>query len=287
VFQPYLAEYHYYALFEDGHGMSDVANAEGLYRSIGVHDEQKYRDSYDSYREVSAAELERLRQLADDRGPARLRDFVALDRAHSLIRCSTDGDGKWETFLHEGQWVPGQEPWHAHVLPVGREEVRRISRLRETAEVRYFDVQLDSSSQREIVRHTGSGDEAVDDLGWRPTDVLGRVQPHWVVEETSEHIFGIDRYVSALTARSARFRGRLHDYQAFFRGEDDVYDFGNVLFLARKLDTYELEYERWTPDGWQWVGSALHGTPLPISEEEIQQLAEPRPDERGSDDLRR
>ncbi|MDX8054951.1 hypothetical protein SK571_36740 [Lentzea sp. BCCO 10_0798] len=42
MFQPYLAEYRYYALFEDGHGMSDVANAEGLYRSIGVHDEQKY-----------------------------------------------------------------------------------------------------------------------------------------------------------------------------------------------------------------------------------------------------
>lgn len=384
MFEPYLAEYRYYALFEDGHGMSDVGNAQGLYRSLGVYDEQKYdghgvwtrsdnlskagdRDSYDSYREVSAAELERLRQLADDRGPAReqrrdgfegggfavfrheadmvdlrsaygvvdellpehrfslpllpseraelaaiivllaarrraepvdghhyfgvfdgLKDFVALDRAHALIRCSTDADGKWETFLREDEWVPGEEPWHAHVLPVGREEARRISRLRVTAEVRYFNVQLDSPSQREIVRHTGAGDEAVDDLGWRPTDVLGRVRPHWKVEETGERVSGIDRYVSALTGRSARFRGRPHDYQAFFCEKDDVYDFGNVLCLARKLpNPYELEYEQWTPDGWQWVGSALRGTPLPISEEEFQRLAEPRPDERGSGDLRR
>ncbi|WP_037306909.1 hypothetical protein [Amycolatopsis orientalis] len=88
MFEQYLADYHYFALFEDGRGMSDVGNAQGLYRSIGPHDEQKYLghgvwtqsrglsktgdpNSYDDYREVSAAELERLRQLADDRGPAK------------------------------------------------------------------------------------------------------------------------------------------------------------------------------------------------------------------------
>ncbi|SDM90588.1 hypothetical protein SAMN04488074_12910 [Lentzea albidocapillata subsp. violacea] len=380
--QPYLAEYRYYALFEDGHGMSDVGNAQGLYRSLGVYDEQKYdghgvwrdsdglsragdRDSYDDYREVSVAESERLRQLADDRGPARaerrdgfqgggfavfrreadladlrsayavvdellpehrfslpllpseraklaaiivllaarrqaevvdghhyfavfdrLNDFVALDRAHSLIRCPANGDGQWETFLHENQWVRGEEPRREHVLPVSREEARRISRLRETAGIRYFDVQLDSRRQREIVRRTGTSDEAVADLGWRPTDVLGRLQPHWVVEELGERGFGSARYVCVLSARSERFRGRPHDYQAIFGG-DDVYDFGKVHYLARKLPTYELEYELWTPDGWEWTAGGPGGRSLPISEEEFQRLAAPRPDERGPGDVRR
>ncbi len=228
MFEPYLADYRYYALFEDGHGMSDVGNAKGLYRSIGVYDEQKYdghgvwmrsdglsrsrdRDSYDSYREVSAAEVERLRQLADDRGPARkgrrdgfegggfavfrreadmvdLRsayavvgellpehrfavslapfewnglagivallaarrraepvdghyyfaafesrdDITDLDRAYALIRCPSSGDGEWETYLQEGAWVLGKEPRDKVVLPVGRDDLERTIRGRET-----------------------------------------------------------------------------------------------------------------------------------------------------------
>ncbi|RDI23009.1 hypothetical protein [Lentzea flaviverrucosa] len=121
----------------------------------------------------------------------------------------------------------------------------------------------------------------------RPADGDGRLQPHWVVEELGERGFGSARYVCVLSARSERFRGRSHDYQAIVGG-DDVYDFGKVLHLARKLpNPYEPEYELWTPDGWRWTAGAPGGRSLPISEEEFQQLAEPRPDERGFGDLRR
>lgn len=371
MFQPYLAEYRYYALFRDGHGMSDVGNAEGLYRSLGAYDEQKYvgrgvwqssnglsrsrdRDSYDDYREVSAAELERLERLADDGGSARVEsrdgaqgggyavflheadvvdlrsayavvdellpehrfavplwpferdelaavvallaarrraepvdghhhfavfdafnDFVTLDRAHSLIRCPAEGDGKWETFLHGDRWVPGTDPRSGHVLPVARAEIPSIKRLRENAGTRYFEVQLGTNTRREVVRRTASGDEAVDDLGWRPTDVFERLRPDWQVEELGERGFRSVRYARVLLARSARFRGEPHSYQAFFSGQDDVYDLALVRFLARRLpNPYELEYELWTPEGWEYRADRLHGTPLPISEEEFHRLAE-------------
>ncbi len=42
MFQPYLAEYRYYALFRDGRGMSDIRNAENLYRSVAGYDEERY-----------------------------------------------------------------------------------------------------------------------------------------------------------------------------------------------------------------------------------------------------
>jgi hypothetical protein len=94
-------------LFEDEHGMSDLGNAEGLYRRIGSHDEQKYvghgvwtqRDGLsragnrNSYREVSAAELERLRQRADDRGPAKHVRRVGLE------------GGGFAVFRHEADTV--------------------------------------------------------------------------------------------------------------------------------------------------------------------------------------
>lgn len=371
MFQPYLAEYRYYALFDDGHGMSDVGNAKGLYRSLGARDEQKYeghgvwtsssglsrageRDSYDAYREVSTAELERLRQLADDRGPAReerregfegggfavfrheadmvdLRsayavvdevlpehrfavpllpserdelaaiivllaarrraepvdghhhfakfdarnDFVELDRAHSLIRCPAEGDGRWEVFLGDGEWVPGEEPWQEHVLPVGREEVRHLARLRANAGTRYFEVQLGARNRRQVVRRTGTTDEAVDDLGWRPADVFERLEPDWLVEELGERSFRTARYVRVLLERSDRFRGQAHSYQAVFGHRDDVYDLTEVRFLARRLSNpYELEYERFTPEGWKYWSGSFDGETLPISEEEFHRLAE-------------
>ncbi|MGW6449768.1 hypothetical protein [Lentzea sp. NPDC055074] len=371
MFQPYLAEYRYYALFEDGHGMSDVGNAEGLYRSLGARDEQKYeghgvwassdglsragdRDSYDDYREVSAVELERLRRLADDREPLRetrregfegggfavfrdeadmvdlrsayavvdevlpehrfavslapferdrlaaiivllaarrraepvnehhyfakfdaLNDFVELDRAHSLIRCPAEGDGRWEVLLNEDEWVPGEEPWNEHVLPVGREEAHHLARLRSNAGTRYFEVQLGDRTRRQVVRRTGTTDEAVDDLGWRPADVLGRLEPDWLVEELGERGFRSVRYVRVLSARSDRFRGQAHSYQAVFRRREDVYDLTKVHFLARRLSNpYELEYERLTPEGWKFWSGSFDGETLPISEEEFHRLAE-------------
>jgi hypothetical protein len=303
VFELYLADYRYFALFDDGRGMSDVGNAKGLYRSIGFHDEQKYvghggwtrsdglsrtrdRDSDDAYREVSTAELERLRQLADDRGPAkherrdgfegggfavfrheadmvdlrsayavvdellpehryalslapfegdrlagivallaarrraepvegryyfaefeRLDDVADLDRAHALIRCPSSGDGKWETYLQEGAWVRGKEPRDRVVLPVGRDDLERTIRGRETAEVRYFDVWhglavKDGYYLHDLVRRTGSADETPDDLGWQHTDVLGRLEPGWWVAELGERGFRSARYVAAITGRS-------------------------------------------------------------------------------------
>jgi hypothetical protein len=99
----------------------------------------------------------------------------------------------------------------------------------------------------------------------------------------------IARYVAAIKWRSHAFRGRTHDYQAVFRREDDVYDLGNVLFLAKRLpNPYELEYELWTPDGW-WPTRKLllEYTTLPISEEEFQRLAASHPGEPRADDLRR
>jgi len=386
VFEPYLADYRYYALFEDGHGMSDVGNAEGLYRSIGYRDEQKYhghgvwarsgglsgsgdRNSYDSYREVSAAELERLRQLADDRGPAweeqrdgfegggfavfrreadlvdlrcayavvgellpehrfalslapsergelagvvallaarrraepvgghyyfaefeRLDDVADLDRAHALIRCPSSGSGEWEIYLQEGAWVLGKEPRDRVVLPVGRDGLERTLRGREIAEARYFDVCEGPAAKKgyhlnHLVRRTGSVDETPDDLGWQRTDVLRRLKRGWPVVELGERSFRSARYVDAFVRRSRRFHGRAHDYQAVFREDEDVYDFGNVLFPARLLPhRYEQpECERWTPDGWRRVNGMLPGSrTLPISEEEFHRLAAPRPDERGA-----
>lgn len=345
MFQPYLADYRYYALFEDGHGMSDAGNAKGLYRSIVAGDEERYeghgrwepssglsrardRDSYDDYREATPAEVEHLTRRIDaqqpdkprsvpfERGGVRellaarrqaepvdghyyfaefesLGDVTIVDRAHALIRCPASGDGEWETYLREGAWVLGREPRDRVVLPVGREDVERTIRGRETAKARYFDVwhgfaKKDGYYVYELVRRTATADETPEDLGWRRTDVLERLEPGWWVVEFSERHFRMSRYVAVMTARSRRFRGRPHDYQAFFSTQDAVYDFGKVKFLARRLpNPYELEYELWTPDGWKPVSGSLGGESLPISEEEFQQLAAPRPDERGAGDLRR
>ncbi len=99
--------------------------------------------------------------------------------------------------------------------------------------------------------------------------------------EHGERGFRGSRYVAVMLGRSRSFDGQVHDYQAVFREKDDVYDLGNVLFLAKRLpNPYELEYERWTPDGWRPTSEMLLGyTTLPISEEEFQRLAAPRPDE--------
>jgi hypothetical protein len=55
-----------------------------------------------------------------------LGDVANVDRAHALIRCPASGDGEWETYLREGEWVPGREPRDRVVLPVGRENVERL-----------------------------------------------------------------------------------------------------------------------------------------------------------------
>lgn len=224
----------------------------------------------------------------------RLDEVVDLDRAHALLRCPASGEGQWETYLQDGAWVLGKEPGDHVVLPVCREEAERIIRGRETAEARYFDVWHGLATEggfyiRELVRRTGPGDETLDDLGFQPTDVLGRLEPGWWVEEFHERHFSMHRYVDTLMARSRRFRDQPHDYHAVFRGEHDVYDFGKVLFVVRRfVNHYEgSAYERWTSDGWQPVENVLWARTLRISEEEFQQLTEPRPDERGSGDLRR
>ncbi|MFJ8966636.1 hypothetical protein ACIRG5_45300 [Lentzea sp. NPDC102401] len=344
MFQPYLAEYRYYALFEDGHGMSDAGNAEGLYRSVGVHHEERYeghgrwesssglsrskdRDSYDDYREATPAEVELLTRRTDAQQPEKpsqasskrgvvellaarrqaepvdghyyfaefesLGDVVDVARAHALIRCPASGDGEWETYLREGEWVLGREPHDRVVLPVGRADVERTIQRRETAGTRYFDVwhglaKKDGYYVYELVRRTATADDTPEDLGWRRTDVLERLEPGWWVVEFSERYFHMSRYIAVMTARSRRFRGRPHDYQAFFSTKDDVYDFGKVKFLARRLpNPYELEYELWTPEGWKPLSGSLWGESLPISEEEFERLAAPRPDERGAGDVTR
>ncbi|MDX8149541.1 hypothetical protein SK854_45985 [Lentzea sp. BCCO 10_0061] len=345
MFQPYLADYRYYALFESQSHMSDIGRATGLYRSISAYCEERYeghgrwelsiglsmsseRDSYADYREASPAEVEYLKRRTDEQQQEQpqsspgesagvvallaarrnaepvdghyyfaefdeLADVVDVDRAHALIRCPASGGGKWEMFLHEGTWVPGEEPRRKHVLPVGREDVERISRARETAEARYFDVWLGGTVENGLYRHvlvrrTGSADETIDDLGWQHTDVLRRLEPGWWVLELGERAFGSSRYVAVMMGRSRRFGDRRHDYQAFFNSSDDVYDFGKVLFLARRLpNPYELEYELLTPDGWKWVSGSLGGESLPISEEEFQRLAAPHPDGQGAGDVTR
>ncbi|MFE9746720.1 hypothetical protein ACFYOT_17600 [Saccharothrix saharensis] len=349
MFQPYLAEYHYYALFKDGYGMADIRNGQGLYRSVTVHDEERYeghgrwthsgdlsrareRDSDDDYREVTPAEVEQLRRRIDAERPeeplpsssreerrdgggfavfrhpadvvdprsavavvdelspdhrytvpltrvqrerlagtlallaARRRaepvdghhhfaefdsldDVVDVDRAHALVRCPADGQGNWELFLHDRTWVRGREPWRKHVLPVGREDLERIRRGRETAEVRYFDVWQGHSADgghrlHDLVRRTGSTDEIVDDLGWQPTDLLRRLEPDWWVRELGELGFRSSRYVAVMMGRSRRFGDRADDYQAVFRKGDDLHDLGDCLFLAKRSpNPYELEYE--------------------------------------------
>ncbi|GHH57314.1 hypothetical protein [Lentzea cavernae] len=257
MFQPYLAEYRYYALFEAQSDMHDIEKAEGLFRSVTAFDEQRYeghgvwrrswalsasedRNSYEDYREASAAEVELLRRRADAQ-PAPsvdldeldeavvvllaarrraepvdghhyfalfddLAHLVDLDRARSLIRCPSDGDGGWQTFSREGEWLPGGEPRNEHSLPVGREDAGRISRTREAAAVRYFDVRSRTGKPHEIVRRTGSADESASHLGWRPTDVLGRVPPGSWVDEVGERWFDRHRYVIADSGRFTLLR---------------------------------------------------------------------------------
>ncbi|MEV6241424.1 hypothetical protein [Lentzea sp. NPDC051838] len=328
IFEPYLADYRYYALFRDGRGMSDVLNAQGLYRSVTVYEEQRYeghgrwgssrdlsyareRDSDDEYREATPAEIEQLMRRTDaerpeppprqqDEEPAAvlallaarrraepvdghyyfaefdgLGDVVNVDRAHALIRCPADGHGNWELFLHDGTWVLSQEPRQRYVRPVGREDVQRISLGRETAEVRYFDVWLggavkDGGYQHVLVRRTGSADETIDDLGWQATDLFARLEPGWWVLELGERGFRSSRYIAVMTTRGPSF-----GYQAVFRKGYSVYDLDNILFLAKRMpNPYELEYELWTPRGWERTYSMLVGyTTLPISEEEFERLA--------------
>ncbi|MDX3662293.1 hypothetical protein PV646_33745 [Streptomyces sp. ID05-26A] len=250
MFQPYLADYRYYALFEAQSDMPDIGRAKGLFRSVSAGDEQRYEghgvwsrsrdlattedwNSYEDYREASAAEVELLIRRADARQvpvgsrdePAEvgvllaarrraepvdghycfalfddLGDVADLGRARSLIRCPAAGDGQWETFLGEGEWLPGVEPREAHVLPVGRDEIGRISRERQAAAPRYFEVT--PGTPRHLVRRTGSADEVAGHLGWRPTDVLERLRPDQRVEEVGEHWFRVNRHVDA---RSGRF----------------------------------------------------------------------------------
>ncbi|KJK45294.1 hypothetical protein UK23_26660 [Lentzea aerocolonigenes] len=382
IFEPYLADYRYYALFNDQRLMSDVSNAVGLYRSVSAYDEERYeghgrwgsssglsrsgdRDSYDDYREATPAEVEQLRRRTDAEQPeprppsssreknedgcfavfeheadmvdlrsaiavveelspehrftlplggylrteltavlallaARrraepvdghyyfaefesLKDVVDVDRAHALIRCPADGRGNWEIFLRDGTWVLGQEPRQKHVLPVGSENVERISRGRETAKVRYFDVWLGGTTEGGLYRHvlvrrTGSADETVDDLGWQPTDVFARLEPGWWVLELGERGFRSSRYVAAMRRRWPDRHNQALNYQAVFAEKDDVYDLGKVLFLAKRVDNpYELEYELWTPDGWQKTyNMLLRYTTLPISEKEFKRLAKLR-----------
>lgn len=209
-----------------------------------------------------------------------LDDVVDVGRAHSLVRCPAGSQGTWEMYLHDGTWVRGQEPQRQTVLPVGRADVERIGRGRDSAAVRYFDVWFRGAGKggrrrHVLVRRTASVDETVDDLGWRPTDVLARLEPGCRVEELGERGFRNSRYVAAVTGRSPGYRSEQPRYQAVFRSQEDVYDLGNVLFLAKRLpNPYELEYELWTPDGWQPTGDMLLGyTTLPISEEEFQRLA--------------
>ncbi|WP_410663943.1 hypothetical protein [Amycolatopsis sp. lyj-84] len=216
--------------------MSDVGNAKGLYRSIGSHDEQKLVDLRSAYAVVdellpehryalSLAPFERdglagivallaaRRRAGQVDGHHYFAEFEKLDdvadigRAHALIRCPSSGDGEWETYLHEGAWVQGKEPRDRVVLPVGRDDLERTIRGRETAEARYFDVWHGLATKNgyyahDLVRRTGSVDETPDDLGWRHTDVLGRLEPGWWVAEFSERHFRTARYVAAMTGRS-------------------------------------------------------------------------------------
>ncbi|MEU4745439.1 hypothetical protein AB0G02_33945, partial [Actinosynnema sp. NPDC023658] len=87
MFQLYLAEYRYYALFRDGRGIHDIRHAEGLYRSVADYDEERYeghgrwqssrnlsrareRDSDDEYREATPAEVEQFMRRTDAERPA-------------------------------------------------------------------------------------------------------------------------------------------------------------------------------------------------------------------------
>ncbi|WET81622.1 hypothetical protein P3102_10595 [Amycolatopsis sp. QT-25] len=143
MFELYLTDYQYFALFEGGRGMADVGNAVGLYRSIGSHDEQRYvghgvwtpsdglsktyeRNSYDDYREVSAAELGRLRRLADDRGP------VKHER-----RDGFEGGG-FAVFRHEADMVDLRSayavvdellPEHRYALPLAPFEQDQLASI--------------------------------------------------------------------------------------------------------------------------------------------------------------
>ncbi|MFD4676470.1 hypothetical protein ACFWNN_42585 [Lentzea sp. NPDC058450] len=335
--QPFLTDYHYYALFDEFDSMKDIAHAKGLYRSIRPAHEEKYEGhgawgwshdlsdarDYDArhvYRAATPAEVEFLTQRTDAASPvpstphvdppevlvlleARRRaeprdghyyfaeferpsDFLDVDRAFALIRCSAES-GKWETYVRDGLWTGREKPYNGAVLPVDREDADRVIRSREAAGTRYFAVK--STGDEELVRHTVSGDDIRDDLGWRQADLMTHVDPSWTVQEHSAFSFAWARNFATTQARLKKFGDkygkRANDYWAVFPTRNDIYDFSKVLFVVRRdYNPYygryeESTYERWTPDGWQptrppiSLGFAI----LPISEEEFDRLTEPRP----------
>ena len=292
----------------------------GVWSWSGDLSEAREHDSRYGYREVTPDEVELLRQRIDAERTAPpsppqedvgalallearrraepvdghhyfaefdlLADVVDLARAHALVRCPAEGDGPWEAYVHKGVWTRAEEPQRNTALPIGRAAADRVARAREAATTRYFRIWTGPSNSYDLVRHTGTADEVVDDLGWRSADVFRLLDPAWRVKEYSESGFAGRRYFSTTAARSDRFGDRENDYFAVFRHRDDVYDFDKVLFVMRRFynpyyDRYEgSAYERWTPDGWKPTESPIslgfHGL-LPISDEEFDRLTAPRP----------
>jgi hypothetical protein len=139
VFQPYLADYRYYALFRDGRGMSDVRNAKDLYRSVTSFDEERYegharwkssgdlsrtndRDSYDEYREANQAEVEQFMRRTDAERPEAPPPSSSREKYE---------DGGFALFRHQADMVDRRSayavveelsPEHRFTVPLTRSD---------------------------------------------------------------------------------------------------------------------------------------------------------------------
>ncbi len=115
-----------------------------------------------------------------------LRDAAEPDKAFSLIRCPADEAPRWELFLREGEWLPTSGPLALVTLPIGAEQVRRITASL-AGRTRYLQIVNGEPGFMRFIRWTPASEEAREppDGPCQPCDLLGRWrdEPRWTITE--------------------------------------------------------------------------------------------------------
>ncbi|MDT7783360.1 MAG: hypothetical protein QOF58_1779 [Pseudonocardiales bacterium] len=181
-----------YAIFQRQVDVLDIDSAYGLVREPGPDDPVALplsdSEAYRLYLRLTMRAARRNAQPVDGyyyfAVLDSLRDADAPDKAFSLIRCAADSSPRWEMFLRAGEWVPTAGPLTIVTLPIGADEVRRIS-ARLATETRYFQIVNGEPGFMRMIRYTPTTEETREhpDAPWQPCDVLGRwrSEPSWVI----------------------------------------------------------------------------------------------------------
>ncbi|KOV83819.1 hypothetical protein ADL03_19135 [Nocardia sp. NRRL S-836] len=117
---------------------------------------------------------------------ASLRDAAEPDRAFSLIRCPADAAPRWELFLRPGEWLPTSSPLTLVTLPIGAEQVERITAAL-AGRTRHLQIVNGEPGFLRIVRWTPASEETREgpDGPWQPCYLIGRWrdEPTWTITE--------------------------------------------------------------------------------------------------------